>query len=580
MLTALHIRDFAILEHAELPLGPGLTAITGETGAGKSILLDALALVLGGRASDKWVRHGCEQTEVEAQFEGVADPRVVGQLHELGLALDDQGTLVLRRVVGKSAGKNRCWANGRLITAAQLKQLAAPLVDLSAQHAQHRLLDPEAQLDLLDRFAGLQALRQSCEDLYSRWRDVTEAIAAAEARARADAERLDYLRFVHKDLMDINPTAGEHAALQAKIQQLRAAAQVSKAVHEAVQLVDGDGGAREQLSRAARTLAKLEAVDPKVAAWAAQARDLETLAGDLGFGLASHGRSLHGDDRELARLSERLDVLTRAMRKYGGSEAAMIERLEQAAAALDTDTAELQRHEWQRQEAQLRKELVAAADELSAARHLAAAPLATRIAEVVQQLGMPSAQLRMSLERRSDLPDARGWERASLHLRANLGEAEGPLAEVASGGELSRVLLAVQRALGDAAWSQAQLGHGAPQLPTAIYDEADAGLSGTTGLVLGRFLAEIGSRQQVLCISHLPQVAAAAVTHVQVVKREADGRTRSSLRVLDGEQRVGELARMLGVVEGERDTAMAHARQLLAQQRLREGDPATLADAG
>ncbi len=569
MLTALHIRDFAILEHAELPLGPGLTAITGETGAGKSILLDALGLVLGGRASDKFIRHGCELTEVEAQFEAVADPRVLLQLTELGLVLDDQGTLVLRRVVGKGAGKNRCWANGRLVTAAQLRQLAAPLVDLCAQHAQHRLLEPDAQLDLLDRFAGLQALRQRCEALHGAWRQVTDAIALAEARERADAERLDYLRFVHKDLTDINPADGEYANLQAKIQQLRAADQLAKAVHEAVQLIDGDGGAREQLARAARVLGKLEAVDPKVAELAAQTRELEALAGDLGFGLASHGRTLHRDDRELARLSERIDVLTRAMRKYGGSEAAMVERLQQVTAALDSDGATIQRHEWTRQQAQLRKDWIATADELAAARAVAAGPLAERIAAVVQQLGMPSAKLRLDLARHGDLPDARGWERATLHLRANLGEAEGPLAEVASGGELSRVLLAVQRALGDAAWSQAQLGHGAPQLPTAIYDEADAGLSGTTGIVLGRFLGEIGERQQVLCISHLPQVAAAADHHVQVVKREADGRTRSSLQVLRGEERVAELARMLGIVEGERDTALAHARQLLGQQQVR-----------
>lgn len=574
MLTALRISDYAILESVELTLGPGLTAITGETGAGKSILLDALGLVLGGRASDKAVRHGRDQAEVEVQFEGVADPLVLGDLRELGVALDDNATVVLRRVVGAGPGKNRCWVNGRLITAGQLKRLASPLVDLSAQHAQHRLLEPAAHLEVLDRFAGHGALLAQYGAVWQNWHATQQSLEALRARQRQAADRLDYLRFVHKELAELKPVRGELAEIQSKIAKLRATEQIAKTLGDAVAGIDGDDGARELASRAARALARLEALDPKLGELAERARELEALAGDLGFDLASYARGLSRDDRDLSRLAERQDALLRAIKKHGGSEDALVDRLAQVEAELDQDTTELRLHELERDEARLRRECEGVAAELHERRQLAARPLALRISEVVRQLGMPSASVRLDLVERTGQLSQTGWTHAAMWLRANLGENEGPLQDVASGGELSRVLLAVQRALGDAAWSESQLtqGHGdaergtLAQLPTAVYDEADAGLSGTTGLVLGRFLREIGARQQVICISHLPQVAAAADSHIAVQKREHDGRTTSGLRQLSGEARVAELARMLGVVEGERDTALEHARQLLRGQ--------------
>ncbi len=566
MLTALRIRDYAILESVDLPLGPGLTAITGETGAGKSILLDALALALGGRSSDKAIRHGQTQAEVETQFESVVEPGVLAELRDYGIGLDDQNTLILRRVVGQGVGKSRCWINGRLVTAAQLRKIATPLVDLSAQHAQHRLLEPAAHLDILDRFAGHMDLLRRYGEHYQTWQKTSRELDELRTSQSKAADRLDFLRFVHKELSDLNPKVGEQAQLQQRIAVLKATDKLAKGLNEAREALEGSGGMAELAAKVARSLGKLEAVDAQLADLATRARDLEAIAGDLGFDVASHARSLPRDDRELSRVSERLDVLTRAIRKYGGTEAAMLERLTQVSSELEAATDEMRTFELERAEAAERKLCESLGEQLHERRELAARPLGEKISDVVRQLGMPSAIVRVQLSAETQQLSPTGYTRAALWLRANLGESEGPLHEVASGGELSRVLLAVQRALGDAAWCDLQLADTINVLPTAIYDEADAGLSGTTGLVLGRFLREIGERQQVLCISHLPQVAAAADQHVQVVKREHEGRTQSSLQRLQGHERLTELARMLGIVDGEHDTALEHARQLIASQ--------------
>ena len=567
MLTNLRIRDFAILESAELTLGPGLTAITGETGAGKSILIEALALVLGGRGSERVIRHGRDSAEIEAQFDGIDDHQVTAILEEFGIA-SENGTLILRRLIGRN-GARRCHVNGRLVTASQLQRLAAPLCDLSSQHAQHRLLDKQSHLEVLDRFAGHVALRQQHEERYGAVLKLSGQIEQIEDRQRRHAERLDYLRFIHKELTDLAVKPGEFAELQLQLARVKASEALAKATAEAVTLLEEDRGARDALGRAARALSRFAALDPKIADWAERALDLSALAADLGGEIQSYARTLGRDERKLAQLAERLDALHRAFRKYGGSEAALLQRQSAAAAELDTDAAQLELSDLHRELTRQQAELSKITSELSDRRANAAAPFAQSVETVIRQLGMPAAEFRVSLLLAPELR-ASGNEEVEFYLRANKGEADGPLVEIASGGELSRVLLAVQRACSDAVWAHHNFASSDEiATVTCIYDEADAGLSGSTGLVLGRFLAEIGVRQQVLCISHLPQVAAAADTHIRVVKSESpDGRTRSSLQILDADERLAEIARMLGALEGDADTAVAHARQLLAQQRL------------
>ncbi len=569
MLSALRIANFAILDAAELALGPGLIAITGETGAGKSILVDALAVVLGGRASERAIRHGADQSEIEAQFDDVRDPAVQATLAELGIDGSD-GTVVLRRIVARN-GKSRCLVNGRLVTVQQLRAIAAPLCDLSSQHAQHRLLDRAVHLDVLDRYAGHGKLRETYELCYKNWRSARSELQALQKEAEARSDRLDYLRFVRDELAALQLKPGEFEEIQQGLQRMRASEQLTRAVAEAEQSLGGDGGARDLAGKATRSLSRLQGLDDKLVALAERAAELQMLATELANDLGSYARTLGRDERQQARLAERLDQIHKAFRKYGGTEAAVIDKYRSVQAELDIEASELRVAELHNQLAKQDKQLRELADELSERRLLAASPLSTQVTAVVRELGMPAANFRAVVRRvpalQAALPGSTGWDEVVFELCANKGESGGPLAEVASGGELSRVLLAVQRAVSDAAVAHETLRQDqTPPLATCIYDEADAGLSGSTGLVLGRFLAEVGARQQVLCISHLPQVAAAADWHVQVAKAEVDGRTCSRLELLDEQGRIAELARMLGTVPGQGDTALAHARQLRSQQ--------------
>ena len=561
MLSSLRIVDFAIIESSELHLTPGLTALTGETGAGKSILVDALALVLGGRGSEKAIRAGREQTEIEALFEGVSDPEVRLALAEAGLE-DDGEALILRRILTR-AGRSRCYVNGRLVTQAQLRAIAARLCDLSSQHAQHRLLDGAYQLEILDRFAGLcpgeDALRPRYDRAWSTWRAALATHNRLQEQAKARTDRLDWLRFVHDELTALALQPGETEAVQQKLIRLRAADQIARTLAESAHRCEEEGGVRDQAVRLSRGLVKLAGLDPKLAALAERADEIAALADELARDLNQAARHVERDDRELARLAERLDAILRAIKKHGGTESALLERQAATARELDADNTELALAEAARVEGKAAADVRELALALHKARLDQAPALAERIAATVQRLGMPAATLRVDVRARtSDAPGPLGLDAVDLLLRANTGEGEGKLSEVASGGELSRVLLAVRRASLDSAE--------AVRLPVAIYDEVDAGLSGSTGLVLGQFLREVARRQQVIVISHLPQVAAAADSHVRVQKSETDGRTHSRLETLDSAGRLDELARMLGAAGQTRASALEHARRLLAGQ--------------
>ncbi len=561
MLSSLRIADFAIIESSELHLTPGLTALTGETGAGKSILVDALALVLGGRGSEKAIRAGREQTEIEALFEGVSDPEVRDALHEAGLE-DDGEALILRRILTRT-GRSRCYVNGRLVTQAQLKAIAAPLCDLSSQHAQHRLLDAAYQLETLDRFAGLYTgdvpLRPRYDAAWQTWRAALATRNRLQEQQKARADRLDWLRFVQDELATLALQPGETDAIQQKLTRLRAADQIAKTLAESAHRCDDEGGLRDQAVRLARGLAKLAPLDPKIAALAERAEELAALGDELARDLGQAARHVERDDRELGRLSERLDAILRALKKHGGSETALLERQVAAARELDADSTELELADAERVERKAAAEVRELAGALQKVRMQQAPALAQRIAATVQRLGMPAAQLRVDVRARAGTEAGPlGFDAVDVLLRANTGEGEGRLSEVASGGELSRVLLAVRRAGLDSS--------DAAGLPTAIYDEVDAGLSGSTGLVLGQFLREVARRQQVIVISHLPQVAAAADSHVRVHKSETAGRTHSLLETLDSDGRLNEIARMLGAAGQTRESALEHARRLLAGQ--------------
>lgn len=550
MLSALRMRDYVIVEDLSLDFGPGLTAITGETGAGKSLLVGALQLLLGARAGDKVIRSGAQVAEVEALFQPIDQDDVRALLSERGL-LGEDDALVVRRQVG-ARGLRRTWANGRLITVAELRELTRPLIDLSSQREHGALLDVRSHLQVLDRAGGHASLLASYRQAWQAWRTLQARCQTLEAARVERARRRDYLRFCVEELDSAAITEGESNTLHDELRRLHGAEDLLRGTSALASALVDDGGVRDMLARTAGELRRLSAHDRRLQVSAEQAEEVLALAEELGQDLQRYAEDVEPDPQRQAEVSARLALLHDLQRKYDADEAGLLAHRDQ----LGEELAETERDEGQL--AALRKQLPAAtaamqhaAAALTAAREQAIGPLEREVAQVIGALGMGRARLEVLLEPREGDPGPDGMERAEFRLAANVGEPARPLVDVASGGELSRLLLAVKRACG-----------GDP-VPVCVYDEIDAGLGGTTGLVLGRYLSELGRQQQVLCITHLPQVAAAADRQVHVAKGTEEGRTRAAARTLQGADRQREIARMLGVA-GDEETALAHAEALLS----------------
>ena len=573
MLTALRLRDFAIAASVDLELGPGLTVITGETGAGKSILIDALGLLLGGRGHERVVRAGAELAELEARFDGVDDPLVLAALRERGLEPED-GAVLVRRTIGRN-GTRKAWIQGRMASSADLRAVVGPLVDLATQHQQNRLLDRRAHLQILDRAGGLQADAAAYQRRYTDYAACRASLSALIEQQRAAEERRDYLQFCADELAQAAMNPGELAALEAEVRRLRAAESLLRVGAQAEAALTGDGGARDTLAGLPRELERARRDDPALADFSGRFRDILALIDDAASDLGRWADAVRRDPERLSKAEARMDRLIGLLRKYGGSEAALLQR--QAAIEAELEQGSASASQLQTLQAQLpglKAEVMAAAQALSAARATAASALQRDVEAVLAELGMSKARFTVELRPEDDgEPGPDGQERARFLLQSNPGEPAQGLVEVASGGELSRVLLGLERAASRSAGA-----------PTAVYDEVDAGLSGSTGVALGRFLAEVSLHQQLLVISHLPQVAAAADHHLHVSKLEREGRTESRVQMLDREGRLRELARMLGAGEPEasapgaaasaEDTGWQHAEALVRKARLGVPGPA------
>ncbi len=557
MISAMHLRNFAIAASVDLEFGPGLTVITGETGAGKSILVDALGLLLGGRGHERVVRAGAEQAELEARFDAVRDADTLAALAERGIELDD-GSLVVRRSIGRN-GTRRAWINGRMATGADLRAIVGPLVDLSTQHQQNRLLDRKAHLGILDRAAGLGDALAAYRDVWGRWRACRDEVHDLRTRIQKAAERSDYLRFCAAELDEAGLEPGETARLDAEVRKLRAGESLLRVASTALAALSDDGGARDILAGLPRELERSRRDDETLADFAGRVHDIIGLIDELASDLERYADSVGRDPARLAKAEERLDRLLALARKYGGNEAAMLERQVAIAEELRAgDIGEDRLHALERSLPALERAAIEAAAALTQARSAAAATLSAEVEAVIGALGMEKARFRVAIETvEGGLPGPDGLDKVQFLLQSNPGEPAQGLVEVASGGELSRVLLGLERA--------ASRTGGAP---SAVYDEVDAGLSGSTGIALGRFLAELGRHQQLLVISHLPQVAAAADQHLHVHKVEKDGRTESGVAHLDDAGRLRELARMLGAGDAATGTALQHAGALLHEAQI------------
>jgi DNA repair protein RecN (Recombination protein N) len=548
MLTEIRVRVLATIAHVTLQLGPGLNVLTGETGAGKSMLVDALALLLGERAASGSVRPGAPKSVVEGAFEAI-DPATRRRIEELGLDVEE-GRAVVRREVS-AEGRSRAWVNGSPTTASVLTELGALLVDLHGQHETQSLLHVEAQRDILDAFAHAEAERGAVAETFATLASLRSQEASLAARRDEVRRRADYLRHVVGEIDGAQLKPGEDEALQVEARRLSQAGALVEQAQRIVEALEGDSGsALGALGLASRALASLEKVDPTAAEWRELLDGAYTNLSELSRLASDYAGSVQEDPERLAAVERRRDLLFRLTGKYGTTVEAVLTTQNEAAVELDLlDTADTDLRSLAARRSAAESALQAAADALSARRREAAERLARAVNKLLPQLGLPGGKLSVLLPPLPQ-PGAHGREGVQLNVQLNVGLDAKPLAKVASGGELSRLMLALKVVL---------VKHDA--IATLVFDEVDQGIGGETGAQVGAALAEVAERHQVLVITHLPQIAARADSHLAVSKEARRGIATSDVQVLHGEDRVNEIARMLGDAEG--DAARRHAQALL-----------------
>lgn len=564
MLSALRIENLAIVDRAELLLGPGLTVLTGETGAGKSILVDALGLVLGGRADTELVRTGATEAVVEALFELPVGSSSRARFEAAGIDVSG-GEVVVRRVLGRT-GRGRVTLNGQMATVSMLAELARGLVDVSGQHEHVSLLDAERHLDLVDGFGGHAGLLEA----YGRAH--AEVVAHHGSLSRLDVDesekmrRLDFLRFQLEEISTVAPTVGELDELEVERRRLQHAGRLAEATRRAeARLYSDDGAVVEAVGRVQVELAQLLRLDERLGPLVGTASTALAELEDLAQALGRYSRALEADPGRLAEVDERVEALKRLTRKHGGSLEAVLAAREAMAAELDgIVNQDVRRAELLRviEAASARRAELAL--QLTAARRASARRLEAAVQAELVSLSMGGTRVQVALEP-IDPPGPRGAERAELGFAPNPGEPLRSLAKTASGGELSRVLLAFKRVMSEQ-----------DQVATYVFDEVDSGVGGAVADVIGRKLARVAGDRQVLCITHLPQVAAYGTRHWHVRKLLEEGRTVSRVVELAEGDVVEELARMLGGVE-----ITDRTRRLAEEMRARAlGSAASLVEGG
>ena len=552
MITELRVRDLATIADVTLPLGPGLNVLTGETGAGKSMLVDALALLLGERADSAMVRPGAVKAVVEGAFDQLGREILAG-IEALGLDAED-GRVVVRREVS-AEGRSRAWMNGSPTTASVLARLGALLVDLHGQHETQSLLHAEAQRDILDAFADADAERRAVADTFAAAAALAEEEAALLRRRDEVRRRADYLRHVVSEVDSARLKPGEDVSLQIEARRLSQAGTlgaVARRIAEALE--EGDGSALAALAQAERAVGTLEKADPTCAAWREMLDGAYANLSEVSRLATAYAAEIQEDPERLGEIEARRDVLFRLMQKYGATLEAVAETRREAAAELELlDTAELDLKSLGARRTAAAGALRAAVEALSARRADAAGRLARGVNRILPDLGMPGGKLSVMLAPLAE-PTSAGGESVAFNVQLNVGLEPRPLARVASGGELSRLMLALKVVLAR---------HDA--VPTLVFDEVDQGIGGEIGSEVGKSLAQVAAAHQVLVITHLPQIAARADRHLVVSKEPRAGIATSTVEVIHGEDRVAEVARMLG--DPEADTARRHAQALLGPPR-------------
>jgi DNA repair protein RecN (Recombination protein N) len=556
MLTSLYVRHFAVVEAAEISFGPGLTVVSGETGAGKSLLVDALLLLAGARADSGMVRAGSDRAELAAEFDLSDLPEARAWLkHE---ELDEDEACQLRRVI-RAEGSSRAWVNGRPVNAGQLGELASLLVEIHGQHEHQALLSRAHQLALLDAYAGNDSVAGQVRELASQWRELGSRIRRLSGGEDRE-QRLELLRHECDELEKWALPADELAELETSHRRLANAGKLAEGAAGIVELLDGDSefALRRALGRTHAELGKLAELDDRLAPLLELLDNATIQLGEAADGLGRYGQDVDLDPERFTEIDEHLARLHELGRRHRLPMAELHDKLGELRSELDElegagDALEQLAAQRERTQAQY----VTAATALSKARNIAATRLGTEVSTLMGELGMAGGVLQVALEAADgDEPDAQGRERCELLVSANPGQPPRPLRKVASGGELARISLAIEVAT-----------LGKDSVGSMVFDEVDSGIGGAVAEVVGQKLRSLGAQRQVLCVTHLPQVAAQGHAHLRVSKHSGDDSTHTRIETLDSAGRRDELARMLGGVEITRETR-AHAKKMLEQAQV------------
>ncbi|MEO1267251.1 MAG: DNA repair protein RecN [Myxococcota bacterium] len=570
MLSHLIIRNFAIIDVLQLGFEEGFTALTGETGAGKSILVGALGLVLGGRASAEMVRYDAREAVVEAIFEltGSTRAKVEALLEPRGIPSGDQ--LIIRRIISRT-GRNKVFINGSAARVAFLQELTQGLVDIIGQHASYSLLDPVNHVGILDAFGGLVEEAERVSLGVEQLRDLEREVRRLRSSERERLARMDYLTFQLNEIEEVEIDLETDAHLDQELEVLRNAERLRDLASGACYgLYEGEGSVADVLSAIGDGVQRAAAIDPSLDAMLSQLEAARIQLVETARDLRRYAEHVDADPTRLDRLEERIQVLNRLKRKHGGELSDVMTRAGEMRAELEgLERAELRIDEAEAEAAELLRSVMAQARTLSRRRHKAARRLQEVVEEELKDLSMERCRFMTQIRYRDG---AGGWvedvdlaapESLTPHgidhveylISPNPGMGWGPLAKIASGGELSRIMLALKGALMTS-----------DPVPTYIFDEVDTGIGGRVADVVGRKIREVSQGRQVLCITHLPQVASYADHHVLVEKHQKANGTTSSLRPLDPEQRTMEIARMLGGSTITRKT-LEHAEEMIAKSR-------------
>lgn len=563
MLKELSIRNFAIIDDLQIRFSEGLTILSGETGAGKSIILNAVNLLLGSRASADLVRTGAQNAELEALFQITGSSRVANIMAEHGYEPSDG--LLVRRIISRS-DMNRVYINGRMATIQLLNAITENLASISGQHVHQLLLKEEQHLLILDQFGGLMPLREEVSAYFHQMLPFLEKLKELNTIKERQVEQIELLEFQLKEITAANPARGEDKALEQERVRLKNAEELYQVVYNSIEsLYSAPGSVIEKLVDVKKNLDKISQIDPQLKSKMAKLSDTTYQIEDLIEGLRSYLNSIQMDEKQIDAVEERLDTLNKLKRKYGGSIEAVFDKLK----SIEQDLANVENiadsiRDTETQISELHSKLKDRALNLSRKRKKTADRFAKKVIDQLATLMMSKTEFKASLQvmaadgktnqyltANNYIITETGIDRATFLIAPNIGEALKPLASIASGGELSRVVLALKALLVKT-----------DSVETVVFDEVDAGIGGGVAEVVGKKLADLAAHHQVICITHLPQIAKFGDQHYSISKHVTKGRTRTSISLLGDKDRYKEIARMLG---GEKITqaTLEHAREML-----------------